>query len=284
MPSHPTGPEAYLRADGINGRVLNYWYWVDKWNHVLQRPSTWNPSGPGRRRCPGGCHRVQAAGRIPEVIGFRGGGPHGLAAGEWTDDTSMALALADSIARVAGTSTTRPALSELVATGEYSVNGRCSTSASRRAGAATFQDRRRPDVGRSARNGPAATARSCGWPRCRSATLTCSRPTGGVGRRRGIEPADPCQPAVPVGLRVHGPRTVRFDPRPRPRKGADADGSHWSPKRIQHCTRGRRGRRGQLPRSSRRRSSARATWSRAWRPPCGPSTTPRTSGRRCCGP
>jgi ADP-ribosyl-[dinitrogen reductase] hydrolase len=34
------------------------------------------------------------------VTGYRDGGPHGLAPGEWTDDTSMALALADSIASV----------------------------------------------------------------------------------------------------------------------------------------------------------------------------------------
>ena len=39
-------------------------------------------------------------GTFPEVSGYRGGGPHGLAPGEWTDDTSMALALADSIASV----------------------------------------------------------------------------------------------------------------------------------------------------------------------------------------
>ena len=39
-------------------------------------------------------------GTFVEVTDFRAGGPHGLAAGEWTDDTSMALALADSIAEV----------------------------------------------------------------------------------------------------------------------------------------------------------------------------------------
>ena len=33
-------------------------------------------------------------GTFPEVTGYRGGGPHGLAPGEWTDDSSMALALA----------------------------------------------------------------------------------------------------------------------------------------------------------------------------------------------
>lgn len=37
-------------------------------------------------------------GAFVPIDGFRGGGPHGLRAGEWTDDTSMALALADSIA------------------------------------------------------------------------------------------------------------------------------------------------------------------------------------------
>ena len=41
-----------------------------------------------------------APGTFVEVTDFRAGGPHGLAAGEWTDDTSMALALADSIAEV----------------------------------------------------------------------------------------------------------------------------------------------------------------------------------------
>lgn len=34
---------------------------------------------------------------FPPVTGFRDGGPHRLAAGEWTDDTTMALALADSM-------------------------------------------------------------------------------------------------------------------------------------------------------------------------------------------
>ena len=37
-------------------------------------------------------------GSFAPVTGYRSGGPHRLEAGEWTDDTSMALALADSIA------------------------------------------------------------------------------------------------------------------------------------------------------------------------------------------
>src|ERR1022692_4567963 len=39
-------------------------------------------------------------GSFAPVTGYRSGGPHGLDAGEWTDDTSMALALADSIGAV----------------------------------------------------------------------------------------------------------------------------------------------------------------------------------------
>jgi ADP-ribosyl-[dinitrogen reductase] hydrolase len=39
-------------------------------------------------------------GTFAPVTGYRNGGPHCLEAGEWTDDTSMALALADSIASV----------------------------------------------------------------------------------------------------------------------------------------------------------------------------------------
>jgi ADP-ribosyl-[dinitrogen reductase] hydrolase len=38
-------------------------------------------------------------GEFAPVTCYRGGGPHGLRAGEWTDDTSMALALADSMGR-----------------------------------------------------------------------------------------------------------------------------------------------------------------------------------------
>ena len=36
-------------------------------------------------------------GAFEPVTGYRDGGPHRLAPGQWTDDTSMALALADSL-------------------------------------------------------------------------------------------------------------------------------------------------------------------------------------------
>jgi ADP-ribosyl-[dinitrogen reductase] hydrolase len=74
----------------------------------------------------GAAVEFRAPGSFPEVTGFRGGGPHGLAAGEWTDDTSMALALADSIASV-GWDLDDQARRYLAwyEKGWYSVNGRC---------------------------------------------------------------------------------------------------------------------------------------------------------------
>jgi ADP-ribosylglycohydrolase len=73
----------------------------------------------------GAAVEFQPAGSFPEVTGFRAGGPHGLEPGEWTDDTSMALALADSIAEVGWDLTDQA--ERYVAwwtRGTYSVNGR----------------------------------------------------------------------------------------------------------------------------------------------------------------
>ena len=48
----------------------------------------------------GAAVEFQPSGSFEPVTGYRAGGPHRLGPGEWTDDTSMALALADSIGRV----------------------------------------------------------------------------------------------------------------------------------------------------------------------------------------
>ncbi|MGO9599632.1 MAG: ADP-ribosylglycohydrolase family protein [Isosphaeraceae bacterium] len=48
----------------------------------------------------GAAVEFQPPGSFAEVTDYRAGGPHGLGPGEWTDDTSMALALADSIGEV----------------------------------------------------------------------------------------------------------------------------------------------------------------------------------------
>src|SRR5947209_16541378 len=65
-------------------------------------------------------------GSFAPVTFYRSGGPHGLQAGEWTDDTSMALALADSIASVGWDLNDQAnRYVEWWKTGKYSVNGRC---------------------------------------------------------------------------------------------------------------------------------------------------------------
>ncbi|MFZ5828461.1 MAG: ADP-ribosylglycohydrolase family protein [Planctomycetota bacterium] len=48
----------------------------------------------------GAAVEFRAPGTFAPVTGYRDGGPHPIPAGAWTDDTSMALALADSIAEV----------------------------------------------------------------------------------------------------------------------------------------------------------------------------------------
>jgi ADP-ribosyl-[dinitrogen reductase] hydrolase len=74
----------------------------------------------------GAAVEFQYPGSFAPVTGFRDGGPHGLDAGEWTDDTSLALALADSIASV-GWDLNDQAERYLQwwNKGKYSVNGRC---------------------------------------------------------------------------------------------------------------------------------------------------------------
>lgn len=74
----------------------------------------------------GAAVEFRSPGSFAPVTGYRDGGPHGLNAGEWTDDTSMALALADSIA-TAGWNLNDQAdrYVDWWKTGKYSVNGRC---------------------------------------------------------------------------------------------------------------------------------------------------------------
>jgi ADP-ribosylglycohydrolase len=73
----------------------------------------------------GAAVEFEPSGSFEVVLGYRGGGPHGLEPGEWTDDTSMALALADSIAEEGWDLNDQA--ERYVAwwrTGAYSVNGR----------------------------------------------------------------------------------------------------------------------------------------------------------------
>ena len=74
----------------------------------------------------GAAVEFMSPGSFEPVTDYRAGGPHGLNPGEWTDDTSMALALADSIAQT-GWDLDDQARRYVAwwRNGEYSVNGRC---------------------------------------------------------------------------------------------------------------------------------------------------------------
>jgi ADP-ribosyl-[dinitrogen reductase] hydrolase len=74
----------------------------------------------------GAAVEFETPGSFPPVTGYRGDGPHGLAPGEWTDDTSMALALAGSMAE-SGWDLNDQASRYLDwwLRGKYSVNGEC---------------------------------------------------------------------------------------------------------------------------------------------------------------
>ena len=74
----------------------------------------------------GAAVEFKSPGSFAPVTGYRSGGPHGLEAGEWTDDTSMALALADSIATEGwNLNDQADRYVQWWHTGKYSVNGRC---------------------------------------------------------------------------------------------------------------------------------------------------------------
>lgn len=74
----------------------------------------------------GAAVEFMSPGSFPPVTGYRGGGPHRLNPGKWTDDTSMALALADSIATVGwDLNDQADRYVQWWKTGKYSVNGRC---------------------------------------------------------------------------------------------------------------------------------------------------------------
>jgi ADP-ribosyl-[dinitrogen reductase] hydrolase len=64
-------------------------------------------------------------GTFPPVTCYRSGGPHSLAAGQWTDDTSMALALANSLGRGWNLNDQASQYVQWFENGKYSVNGFC---------------------------------------------------------------------------------------------------------------------------------------------------------------
>lgn len=74
----------------------------------------------------GAAIEFMSPGSFEPVTGYRSGGPHRLNAGEFTDDTSMCLALADSIAKVGwDLNDQAERYVQWMTNGKYSVNGRC---------------------------------------------------------------------------------------------------------------------------------------------------------------
>jgi ADP-ribosyl-[dinitrogen reductase] hydrolase len=74
----------------------------------------------------GAAVEFSSPGSFKPVSAYRTGGPFGLAAGEWTDDTSMALALADSISSSGwDLADQMKRYIQWWSKGEYSVNGTC---------------------------------------------------------------------------------------------------------------------------------------------------------------
>ena len=157
------------------------------------------------------------------VSGYRGDGPHGLQAGEWTDDTSMALAMADSI-NTAGWCPDDQAEKYLLwrEEGEYSVNDRCfDIGKTTQTGLLEF--RLTTEALTSGSTDPADGGNGS-IMRLAPAVIHATRyfpddipPVG--SDRRGVQPADPRQSPVRFGLPVHGLGHGRVDSWPGTGRG-----------------------------------------------------------------
>ena len=154
-------------------------------------------------------------GSFPEVTGYRGGGPHGLAPGQWTDDTSMALALADSIGHF-GWNLSSQARSYVLwwRHGKYSVNDRCFDigTTTRKALGRFLESDDAETLGYclGSASGNGSIMRLAPVP-IRYVDLFPDQLEEARAAAGGIEPADTCQPAVPVGLCLLGRGAVRVD-------------------------------------------------------------------------
>ena len=75
----------------------------------------------------GAAVEFRARGTFEPVTGYRGGGPHPIGPGDWTDDTSMGLAMAESLAISGGVDREdmMDRFLQWARDGKFSVNGRC---------------------------------------------------------------------------------------------------------------------------------------------------------------
>ena len=113
----------------------------------------------------GAAVEFKSPGSFKAVTGYRDGGPHGLDAGEWTDDTSMALALADSIATVGwDLNDQADRYVQWWRTGKYSVNGRCfDIGITTRSALGLYVAKKNALTSGIARKGRVVMVRSCDW-------------------------------------------------------------------------------------------------------------------------
>ena len=118
----------------------------------------------------GAAVEFKSPGSFELVTDYRAGGPHGLNPGEWTDDTSMALALADSMGATDWDLDDQAR--RYVAwwrEGEYSVNGRCfDIGMTVRSALARFGQTNDARLPAAPQNMRVEMAQSCGWPQSQS--------------------------------------------------------------------------------------------------------------------
>ena len=162
----------------------------------------------------GAAVEFKSPGSFAPVTGYRSGGPHRLEAGEWTDDTSMALALADSIATVGwDLNDQADRYVQWWKTGKYSVNGRCfDIGITTRSALSNFVAKKNALTSgdRSDRaSGNGSIMRLAPVPiRYRPSLSQQGRRTFTAGRR--IESADARQRTMRVSLPVFGDRSRRL--------------------------------------------------------------------------
>ena len=236
---------------------------------------------PGRRRRRRHDGRIQAARVFEPVTDMVGGGPFDLPAGAWTDDTSMALCLAESLierkgfdrsiscgATCAGTATGTGPAPAPASTSATPHAARCSASsgpASR--SPATPTDGRRQRAADEAGPGGAGVRQH---PAPRSSTR----------RERADDPGAP--QAIDAAATSPGCSSARW-----PARSASSlhqgSSSPSGPGTRSHSTRDRRGRSGLVPGQGAARDPGTATSSTRSRRRCGRSGRPRHS-RTACSP
>lgn len=229
-----------------------------------------------------------APGTFKPVTGYRSGGPHGLAPGEWTDDTSMALALADSIA-CAGWDL-NDQVKRYIAwwrQGEYSVNGKCfDIGITTRSALVRFLD-----CGDARRSGDSSERASGNGSIMRLAPVPIRYVDYLPGRIDDLadlaEESSLTTHASPQCLSACRYMALVLCGLMHGLNRDEVLSPSWEPLSVLRAAEPLHPAIDEVAMGSFRQRKppqiwVRATWCGVWRPPSGPSTTPRTSARACC--